>query len=80
MLAIALIALTGCSATLNQFAKNYFEQEVLLDDFERALEINDDLCDPKMLGMLKNTLGDEWYNDRVQKCNKENINIPLVIK
>ncbi len=76
LLIVATFFLTGC--VLTEFASDYFSEMVDVNEYERAKEIDSDLCDPSVSSRLQKTRSKEWYDALIADCqSREESSVPL---
>ena len=76
VLASSITLLSGCALT--EFARDYFDNAVDMNQYEAAKEIDASLCDPDVLNRLQKTRTREWYLATVKDCtSRKEKSVPL---
>lgn len=77
IISATLIALlSGCALT--EYARDYLDNAVDVNQYETAKEIDDMLCEPNVLSRLQKTRSKKWYEETVADCVKrKEQSIPL---
>lgn len=68
MMIICIFTLSGCALT--EFAQEYFNSAVDVNQYEAAKEVDTALCDVDVLARLQKTRSAKWYNETVLDCQK----------
>lgn len=76
LICVFTVMLTGCALT--EFARDYLDNAVDLNQYEQAKEIDMLICDPDILSRLQKTRSKKWYDETVADCIKrKELTIPL---
>ena len=76
LIAICITLISGCALT--EYARDYFDNAVDMNQYEAAKEIDSVLCDPDVLARLQKTRTREWYLATVKDCtSRKERSIPL---